>query len=100
MTRIHVMPKKDTPWSKRRIPKLIEIGCTDDEVEQLKFNRMTNPNVAGYLNQVREEVRRLRDKFNLPDYVAAAKYRREHRDELIDAGDIEEPDPYRRMGYF
>ena len=100
MTRIHVSPREDTSWSKRRIPKLIAIGCTDDEVEQLKFNRISNPRVASYLRQVRHEVRYLKDKFNLPSYAAAANYRRVHRDELIDAGDIAEPDPYRRMGYF
>lgn len=100
MTRIHIVPRKATPWAKRRIPKLEAIGCTEDEVEQLKFNRMTNPRVAEYLNMVQDEVRRLRDQYNLPNYGAAAKYRREHRDELIDAGDINEPDIYRRMGYF
>jgi hypothetical protein len=100
VTRIHIVPRKETAWSKRRIPKLEAIGCTEDEVEQLKWNRMTNPRVAEYLNMVRDEVRRLRDKYNLPSYAAAAKYRREHRDELIDAGDIQEPAPYRRMGYY
>jgi len=98
--KIHIVPRADTAWSKRRVPKLLALGCTEDEVEQLKFNRMTNPRVAEYLNRVRDEVLRIRELYNLPDYAAAARYRREHRDELIDAGDIAEPDPYRRMGYF
>jgi hypothetical protein len=61
---------------------------------------MSNPRVAEYLNIVRDDVRYIREKYDLPSYAAAARYRREHRDELIDAGDINEPDPYRRMGYF
>ena len=100
MTRIHIEPRKETPEARARVPKLIEIGCTDDEVEQLKWTHLDNPAVVSYLTFIRDEVRRLRDKYGLPNYAAAARYRREHREELIDAGDIEEPDPWRRMGYF
>lgn len=101
MDKIHIpKPRQDTAWSKRRIPKLEAIGCTEDEIEQLKFNRMSNPRVAAYLRHVRREVRHIQEAYELPDYAAAARYRREHRDELVDAGDIEEPDPYRRMGYY
>jgi hypothetical protein len=86
-------------WTRYRAKVLAAIGLTDDEISALKYNRMTNPRVAWYLKQMRAEVRKLQDQYGLADYATAAEFRREHFVDLVDNGDIEESDPYYRMGY-
>jgi hypothetical protein len=87
-------------WTRYRSKVLVSIGLSDDEVEELKFNRMTNPRVALFLRDIKAEVERIQVKYDLPDYAAAAEYRRDHYEDLLDINDIEDWDPYRRMGYF
>lgn len=86
-------------WTRYRTKILTAIGLTDDEISTLKYNRMTSPRVAWYLKQMRAEVTRLQEQYGLADYATAADFRREHFIDLVDNGDIEDKDPYYRMGY-
>lgn len=87
-------------WTRYRTKALEKIGLSDDEILELKYNRMTNPRVAMFLRDIRAEVERIRVKYELADYSEAANYRRDHYEELLDTHDIEDWDPYYRMGYF
>lgn len=86
-------------WTRYRTKVLETIGLSDDEISELKYNRLTNLRVAWFLKEIKAEVVRIQTKYNLTDYAAAANYRRDHYEDLLDAHDIEDWDPYRRMGY-
>lgn len=87
-------------WTRYRAAKLEEIGFSEWETMALKYNKMTNPRVAQLYKDVKAEVKRIQEEHELPSYEAAAKYRREHFAALVDSGEIEEYDPYIRMGYY
>ncbi len=98
---IHFHERKyEDRWTRYREKVLERIGLSEYEISELKFNRMTNPRVALFLRDIRKEVERIRVKYELADYEAAAIYRRENYEDLLDTKDIEDWDPYYRMGYF
>jgi hypothetical protein len=87
-------------WTRYRAKVLEAVGLSDGEIEELKYNRLTNPRIALFLRDITVEVERIREKYDLPDYEAAAQYRRDHYEDLLDTHDIDDWNPYRRMGYF
>lgn len=90
--------RKDTAWSLRREPRLRALGCSEPEILQLKFNRMSNPRVRRLLGEVQRHVRKIQRREGFATYEEAAEYRRDYWVSMVDAGEIEES-PYRRMGY-
>lgn len=90
---------KETRWTKYRRQKLIDLGFSDWEILALKYNKLTNPRVKWLLRDIKREVKDLQTFYNLSSYTAAAQYRRDNFEDLVDSGEIEEADPYRRMGY-
>jgi hypothetical protein len=86
-------------WTRYRAKVLTALGLSDWEINELKYNRLTNRRVAWFLKDIQREVEAIRGKFELGSYEAAALYRREHYEDLIDTHDIEDWDPYWRMGY-
>ncbi|MEM3426752.1 MAG: hypothetical protein QW212_00630 [Nitrososphaerales archaeon] len=90
---------KETYWTRYRTKVLAELGFSDYEIAELKYNRLSLPRVRFLLKDVKAEVRRIQKKYGLKSYRQAAAFRREHFVELIDLGDIVEYDPYIRMGY-
>ena len=87
-------------WTRYRAAKLEEMGFSIWEIKALKYNRLTNPNIAQFLKEIRAEVEDIQRAHDLPSYQAAAKYRRDNWVALLDSGEIEEYDPYHRMGYW
>ncbi len=91
---------KETRWTRYRAKVLESLGLSDDEISVLKYNRLTNLRIHWFLGEIRKEVERIRQKYNLPSYEAAARYRRDNYADLLDVHDIEYWDPYQRMGYY
>jgi len=91
--------KKEDRWTKHRAAVLEGLGFSFWEILVLKYNRFSNPRVKQLIEDIKVEVREIQDKYELPSEAAAAKFRRDHFVELVDEGDIEEADPYYRMGY-
>ena len=86
-------------WTRYREKKLFDLGLSPWEIMALKYNKLTNPRIRTFLRDIRAEVKQLQEDHGLPSYEAAMKYRRENWEHLIDVGEIEEYDPYIRMGY-
>lgn len=91
--------RKEDRWTRYRASKLEEMGFSFWEVLVLKYNRFSNPRVQQLIKDVRDEVLTIQYKYDLPSLAAAARFRREHFVDLVDEGDIDEADPYWRMGY-
>lgn len=87
-------------WTRYRAAKLADLGFSDWEIMALKYNRLTNPNVSLLLKDVKAEVEEIRRTHDLPSFASAARFRREHWVALLDSGEVEEYDPYIRMGYY
>lgn len=86
-------------WTRYRVKVLTALGLSDDEISALKYNRLTNVRVAWFMKDIRREVNAIQTKYELGSYEDAAEYRRVHYEDLIDTHDIEDWDPYYRMGY-
>lgn len=91
--------RKEDRWTRHRAAVLEEIGFSFWEILVLKYNRFSNPRVKQLIEDVRDEVKVIMYKYDLTSIPSAAKFRRDHFVELVDEGDIDEADPYWRMGY-
>ncbi len=87
-------------WTRYRAAKLSEMGLSKWEIMALKYNKMTNPRVALFLKDIRAEVDKIRVERGLSSHSVAAEFRRDNWEWLVDMGEIEEYDPYIRMGYW